>query len=546
MVGGHAGECVDMKCVQVVVIRVDASMTMGTGHVMRCLTLAEALRTQGVQCRFICREHPGHMIAAIRQRGFEVAELPEGSIDFRPVPAADVPLPAHASWLACDWLGDAEQTLRVAEAIKPDLLVIDHYAIDFRWENALRSVVPLIMAVDDLADRMHACDFLLDQNWFGVDVSLRYQGLIPGHCVPMLGPRYALLKPEYATLRAQMAPRDGEVRRVLVFMGGSDPTNETGKVIEALMHSDLRHLLVDVVVGANHSDLSGIVSMAKARPGTHVYSGLPSLAGLMMRADLMIGGGGSTTWERMCLGLPAVVICIAKNQIELNSALSRAGYLESLGSKDDVDTGRVSDTVRALIERRQMLSAMSEASLDLVRGDGANCVCETLLRASIHRRGYEAMRAPLCTDEVLKIRRASINDAEMLFEWRNDLRTRKYFRNAAPLSQSSHMSWFFQTLANERSELLISSHGECPVGCLRFDIDGERAEVSIYLDPSKHGQGLGTRSLHQAMEWMYSKHPLVTLFIADVIAENSASANLFQRCGYSRAWQRFEFRRAKQ
>ncbi len=513
---------------------------------MRCLTLANTLRTRGVHCHFICRAHPGHMIATIRERGFDVAELPAGVSGFRPVPATDVPMPAHAGWLACDWQADADQTSRAVEPIKPDMLVIDHYAIDFRWENALKSIVQCMLVIDDLADRRHECDFLLDQNWFGNDMSRRYQGLVPHHCVTMLGPRYALLRPEYATLRAHMAPRNGEVGRVLVFMGGSDLTNETGKVIEALMHPDLDHLLVDVVVGANHPDLSGIARLAEARPGTYVYSGLPSLAGLMMRADLMIGGGGSTTWERMCLGLPAVVICIADNQKELNRALSRAGYLESLGSKEDVDTGRVSGMVRALIKKRQMLSAMSRASLDLVRGDGANQVCDALLQPSADRSAPAAIHAPLPAAEVVKIRRASIGDAGMLFEWRNDIRTRRYFRNTAPLSRSGHMNWFSQTLADERSVLLISSCGEDPVGCLRFDIDGEKAEVSIYLDPSRHGQGWGTRALHQAMEWMYSEHPQVTLFTADVLAENTASAKLFQRCGYSLAWQRFEYRKAKQ
>lgn len=545
MVAGLPGKRWRMRSAPVVAFRVDASLVMGTGHVMRCLTLAQALEKRGAQCHFICRAHPGHMIATIRERGFDVAELPAGVSSFRPVPATDVPLATHAGWLTCDWQTDADQTLHAAEAIKPDLLVIDHYAIDFRWENALKSIVQCILVIDDLADRRHECDFLLDQNWFGDDMSLRYEGLIPSHCATMLGPRYALLRPEYATLRAHMAPRNGEVGRVLVFMGGSDPTNETGRVLDALMHPDLGHLLVDVVIGANHPDPSGIDSAAEARPGTRVYSSLPSLAGLMMRADLMIGGGGSTTWERMCLGLPAVVICIADNQKELNCALSKAGYLESLGSKDDVETERVSGAVRALIASQQLLSAMSRSSLDLVRGDGAEKLCDALLLSSVENNGPAVVHAPLRLAEELKIRRASISDAGMLFEWRNDIETRKYFRNAAPLSLSGHMSWFSRILASERSELLITACGEDPVGCLRFDIDGEKAEVSIYLDPSRHGQGWGTRSLHQAMEWMYSEHPLVTLFIADVIAENSASAKLFHRCGYGMAWQRFEFRRAK-
>ncbi len=546
MADGHVGERVEMKYFKVVAIRVDASAAMGTGHVMRCLTLADTLRTRGVRCHFICRAHPGHLIATIRERGFDVVEMPADFGGLRPVPATDLSMPMHAVWLGCDWQADAEQTSRALKLLKPDMLIVDHYAIDFRWEIALKSIVQCIMVIDDLADRRHECEFLLDQNWFGDGMFRRYKGLIPHHCVSMLGPRYALLKPEYAALRAHMAPRDGQVGRVLVFMGGSDPTNETGKVLDALMHPDLSHLLVDIVIGANHPDPSGLTSVAEARPRTYVHSSLPSLAGLMMRADLMIGGGGATTWERMCLGLPAVVICIADNQMEFNTALASAGYLESLGSKDDVDAEKISKVVSDLIARQQFLRVMSNASLDLVRGDGAAQVCDVMLLSPVGGTGPEVVHAPPHVAEELKIRRASISDAAVLFEWRNDVRTRKYFRNSGPLSLSGHMSWFSQTLANERSVLLVLSCGEDPVGCLRFDIDGEKAEVSIYLDPSRHGQGWGTRALRQAMDWMFSEHPQVTLFTAEVLEQNTASAKLFQRCGYSSAWQRFEYKKAKQ
>jgi UDP-2,4-diacetamido-2,4,6-trideoxy-beta-L-altropyranose hydrolase len=529
-----------------VVFRVDASMKMGTGHVMRCLTLADALRNRGLRCHFICRAHQGNMIAAIRQRGYTVTELPAGATVFQPLPSADVPQPAHAGWLGCDWRHDADQTLNEVQAIKPDLLVIDHYAIDIRWEKILRSHVRRIMVIDDLADRSHECDFLLDHNWFGDDMSHRYLGLIPEHCIIMLGPQYALLRPEYEVLRSLMPPRDVEVRRVLVFLGGSDPTNETSKVIVALKHPELMHLLVDVVIGANHPDPLGIVGEAEARHGTFVHRDLPSLAGLMMRADLMISGGGVTTWERMCLGLPTVVICIAENQVEMNHALSRGGYIELLGGKNDVDATRVAESVSAVIESRGALIKMSKRSSALVSGDGASRVCDVLLRTPDDRTRLAEGHASQPSAEALKIRHASVDDGEMLFEWRNNTRTRKYTRNPAALSRLGHMNWFTQTLVSERSKLLIAMHGDHPVGCVRFDIDDKQAEVSIYLDPARHGRGWGGLVLSQAMAWMHSVYPSVTLFSADVLAENLASVKLFQRCGYSLKQQKFEFRRIKE
>ncbi len=306
-------------------------------------------------------------------------ELPVGTKQLQPAPEAGGGQPAHADWLGSAWVQDAEQTLLAMQAIKPDLLVIDHYAIDFRWEEVLRPHVRRMMVIDDLADRKHECNFLLDQNWFGDAMSSRYQGMIPSDCVTMLGPGYALLKPDYAALRALMPPRDGEVRRVLVFMGGSDPTNETCKVIDALAQPGLAHLLVDVVIGVNHPDAQDIVWKAAARPATHVYSGLPSLAGWMARADLMISAGGSTSWERMCLGLPAVVISIAANQTETNIAMQAAGYIDFLGESAQVSTEMIADAIRGCLLDPERLGQMSRKCQDLVQGTGAEHVCDLVL-----------------------------------------------------------------------------------------------------------------------------------------------------------------------
>lgn len=382
MVVGHAGSQIRMKPTPVFSFRVDASLTMGTGHVMRCLTLAEALRTRGAQCHFICRSHLGNLIATIRQRGFSVAALPSVFEDFQPQ-ADDVGLlPSHAHWLGCDWRIDAEQTLDVLHVIKPDWLMIDHYSIDARWERRLAPASKRVMVIDDLADREHECDLLLDQNWFGEQAPGRYRGLVPAGCRCMLGPAYALLRPEYAQLRSLMPPRDGIVRRALVFMGGSDPANQTGKVLDALMQPGLDQLVVDVVIGVNHPDPQGIARKVEARPATNLYSGLPSLAGWMARADLMIGGGGSTTWERMCLGLPAVVISIADNQAPTNLAMTKAGYIDFLGEMDSVSVDMVAAALRRRLANPYALKLMSVLTQDLVTGTGSRVVCAHLLGES--------------------------------------------------------------------------------------------------------------------------------------------------------------------
>lgn len=258
-------------------------------------------------------------------------------------------------------------------------MVVDHYAIDSRLEEIVGSIVPNIMVIDDLADRPHKCDLPLDQNWFGNDGLCRYHGLVPSECKILLWPAYALLAPEYSELRSVRSTRNGVVKRVLVFMGGSDTTNQTGKVIDAMTRPDLNKMAIDVVVGVNHPDPQGIARRVAARPGSNIFTDLPSLAGLMARADMMIGGGGSTTWERMCLGLPAVVISIADNQKLTNIALMKAGYIYLLGQENKVSSEMIAAAVRAKLADASSPRSMSYLSLELIKGGGAEILAEHLL-----------------------------------------------------------------------------------------------------------------------------------------------------------------------
>lgn len=372
-----------------VAFRTDASLQMGSGHVMRCLTLADALKAQGADCRFISREHPGHLLEVIRQRGYKVNSL---SAHVSPAQAAIKNIAnessslqqelAHAAWLGSTWQTDAQETAPILAGLQPDWLVVDHYALDQRWEEALAPHYRKLLVIDDLADRPHRCDLLLDQNWFGDDTPTRYRNLVPPHCKCHLGPEYALLKPEYAQLRESMSLRDGTVRRVLVFLGGSDPTNQTSKVLDALMQPRFAHLQVDVVIGQNHPDVEGVAAQAAARSGTTLHQSLPTLAHLMSRADLMISAGGSTTWERMCLGLPAIVISIAANQTSTNVALMNAGYIDFLGEMSEVSASNIADAVQRSLANPAALKAQSNLGQKLVPGFGEQIIHQQLLKDS--------------------------------------------------------------------------------------------------------------------------------------------------------------------
>lgn len=350
---------------------------------MRCLALADALRARNARCCFVCRSHPGNLLNLIRQRGYEVHALDCGDIIETTEAPPGVSSPIHAPLLGVSWRTDADQTRAVLGDAAVDWLIVDHYALDERWERCLRSVCNRLMVIDDLADRPHDCELLLDQNWFADDTATRYDHFTPINCIKCLGPQFALLGPEYAQLRALMPPRDGFVHRVLVFLGGSDPTNQTAKVLRALLHPDLSQLTVDVVIGANHPDPDGIAGQAGVTPRTHLHKNLPSLAGLMTRADLMIGAGGSTTWERMALGLPSVVISIAKNQTASNIALAAAGYINFIGDMADVAEDDVVKAVCMSLSEPNVLKAQACRALQMVAANGSTKICDILLSQNL-------------------------------------------------------------------------------------------------------------------------------------------------------------------
>lgn len=358
-----------------IVFRVDASSQIGTGHVMRCLTLAEGLRASSASCHFICRSHDGHLGERILAKGHELTLLPAPAMEWKRRATKG----GHADWLGASWEEDARQTNDALHGKFPDWLIVDHYALDAQWEGALRGTTNRLMAVDDLADRRHDCDLLLDQNWFAGHTAVRYQGLVPSACLTLLGPRYALLNSEYGQLRALMPPRDGRVGRILVFLGGSDPTNETAKVMRALSEPAFAHLLIDVVIGVNHPDPDGVQATALEHPAVTVHRELPSLAGLMARADLMVGAGGSTTWERMSLGLPCVVISIASNQTPTNVALAEAGLIEFVGEMEVLNASDIAAAIKRCLLSCSALRERSAMMQALVSVDGVAQVREILL-----------------------------------------------------------------------------------------------------------------------------------------------------------------------
>lgn len=334
-----------------VAFRADASLSLGAGHVMRCLTLADELKALGAETLFVSQDMPGHLDDLVHARGHPIALL-----------------------AATDWQADAAGT-QAAVAPGVDWLVVDHYGLDARWERALRPWARHILALDDMADRPHDCDLLLDQN---LQAPGRYAHLLPRSCEILLGPRYALLRPAFHALRPQRTHREGRVDALLLCFGGGDAGNETGKALEALAGMEIPGLKVEVVLGGGHARKQMILESCATLPDCRVHCQVDDMAALMVRADLALGATGVSTWERACLGLPTLAVSVAENQHPIAQAAAEAGLLTWLGPADRVDAAAWQAAIRHALALPEELAAQTRAGMARVDGLGARRVADRM------------------------------------------------------------------------------------------------------------------------------------------------------------------------
>ena len=330
-----------------VFIRADASSLIGSGHVMRCLTLAQRLhKEENAKVIFIMRRLSGNLIDLVRKHGFDVLVLPPADQDYE--------LEDYGLWLTVPMEVDAQQTIEVLQHYLQehafnvvDRLIVDSYALDEQWERMLRPYCKEIMVIDDLANRRHDCDILLDQNFY-LNKDVRYVGLIPEHCKMLLGPEHALLREEFYEAKKHLRKRDGNIKNILVFYGGSDLTNETEKAIKALvqLHDEGYSFMADIITGVSNSRREKIEKICSKYQFFHYYCQVSNMAEFMNKADLMLGAGGSTTWERLYMELPALVTAVAENQIQGCRDCSHAGIIEYLGINDDVNANMIAEALR--------------------------------------------------------------------------------------------------------------------------------------------------------------------------------------------------------
>lgn len=485
-----------------VVFRADAGIALGNGHVMRCLALADALRARGARCLFVCRDVPGHLGSVIAARGHAVRLIAEGLAN------------AGRGDGGCI-AGDAHATIAAMEGMRPDWLVVDHYRLDRQWEAALRPWCDRILAIDDLADRPHDCDVLLDQTLGRSAVD--YHRLTPASCRILTGPHYALLRQRFSELRPAALGRRSEARvgQILVTMGGVDRDNHTTMVLQALDRTRLGEgVRIVVVLGPTAPWRAEVTARARAmRHRTDVLVDVADMPGLIAASDLAVGAAGSTSWERCCLGLPAVLLVLADNQRPTAAALDAAGAAVCLPEEREDDLAR---TVQALVDDPGRLAKMAACASKLCDGAGAGRVAEAMMGKAVIRPLVEG-------------------DLEMVLAWRNHDAIRSCMFNAEPIAWADHCAWFERTRADARRYLFVFEVEGLPSGFVSFTPatdDSNVFEWGFYKAPDAArgtGRRLGETALNHAFARLGARR-----VIGRVLADNLPSLRLHAGLGFQR------------
>lgn len=488
---------------QRIAFRTDANSEIGTGHFMRCLSLAAELKKTIPEIVFITRGLPAFLAQELRKNSIEILELP---VSFEEVVDSLV----SPNWLKISQAQDVQDTMAALAQRVYDWLIVDHYALDNNWETPIRSRAKKIMVIDDLADRKHDCDLLLDQNYYH-DMHQRYVGKVSNSCQLLLGPSYALLREEFRDMRTQVKPRLGFVKNLLVFFGGVDSYNYTGTVLSAIVASN-QQVSVDVVIGQQHPNLHELINFCKESCFSyHIQTN--KMAVLMAKADLSIGAGGTAIWERFCMGLPSICISTVENQEQQVADLMNENLVIAKQRKQNV----FEFIERVLIEVKRKpnyLANMSKSVYDLVDGNGVKKIAISLI---VHG---------------LKIRMAKLSDSKNIFNWRNHPKIRSNSRSTELIEWTDHEKWFVNTCGHKNSPILIGEIEGQALGVVRFDIQESCAEVSIFRVPYAGHKGVGRKLLIEAESWLKLNHPDVKVLHAQVLKKNELSINLFEKSQY--------------
>ncbi len=473
------------------VVRADATVTSGTGHVMRCLALAQAWQDAGGQAIFAMAEGTSAVAERLRNDSFEVERL-------------GVQVGSAA---------DAEKTSQLALQRGATWVVVDGYKFNAEYHASLKSHGLKVLLIDDNGHARHySADLVVNQNahaseafYSSRDTSTRL----------LLGPRFAMLRREFAPWRLWNREIPPVARRVLVTMGGSDPDNVTQRVVVAIFSQRDFEVEVTVVAGGSNPHLLTLRKLANSNPAVRLVENTSNMPELIARADIAVSAAGTTSWEMCFLGLPALLLVLADNQQGVAEELGNQGVMLNLGRASDLARSAIAHQLRSLTDSSVDRREMSRRGRALVVGRGAE-------------RVVSAMKL-----ESLSIRLVEPADCKLLWEWTNDPVVRASAFSSETILWDDHVTWFREKLSDGNCRIFVAlGPSGVPVGQIRFDRRGvSEADVDIMIDGRFRGLGYASRLIELGANRAFEEFGINQLN-AFVRSENVASAKAFESAGF--------------
>ncbi|PVZ70202.1 UDP-2,4-diacetamido-2,4,6-trideoxy-beta-L-altropyranose hydrolase [Pelagibaculum spongiae] len=499
-----------------VVFRCDAATHIGTGHVMRCLTLATALKNLGHEILFISRAHTGHLHDFILEKGFQsilltaaadVDSKTDSEVDSK-IDTSHIP---HGYWLGVSQAQDATETLQVINKWgTPDWLVVDHYGLDAKWESAVSHPLDCrLLVIDDLADRRHTSCCLLDQTWQRHEKD--YQPFLEQGSIALLGSPFMLLRSEFSRLRQTEKTTS---KRITINFGGGNPQNSLQKVLSLLATQAIpEDWSIDLALGPNVEVDEALRDLINQLPVT-LHQPAHHLAELLHQSHFAIGALGATTWERCCLGVPSIAMCLADNQKFLSQQLEKTGAMFVL-PENYQDSEFLNYWQQLIDDNSDTHQKMQKRARTICDGLGV-------------KRVSQLMSTALDSNTSLRLAQLNEGDIRKVFDWQLLPETRAFSRNQTPPSWSEHSKWMMSQLASKECHFYFISWLNEDCGIVRLNKkDSFECEVSIFLAPEYFGKGIAKTALDLAS----TLHPNINIQ-AYVMPENKASLSLFKKAGY--------------
>ncbi len=467
--------------------RFDAGPGVGNGHAIRSTTLAHAMAEAGWHCSVATTQAALDAVPQIERIG-----------------------PVHK--LVSNSQVKPEEELHHIDGA--ELLVIDHYSRGRDYETSQREKFPRLVVFEDLPTRAHDCDVLIDPTP-GRDRG-SYETLVPAACTLCLGPKFAVLRPQFREYRAQALARrrEAQVERVLIAVGADDADNLTSQALAAVVEN-FPNFWVDIVLGPTAAHLEAIRNLVRqAGSRVNLSVNVENMAELMTKADIAIGAAGSSALERCALALPSVAIVAADNQRDIAYALEEHGA--ALSVKAHAQSGAIGSALKKLVVdtdgRREM-------------GRAASALCD----ARGEKRVMLRMVSPVSANDQrpVTLRLAEQSDENCLLEWQSHPATRRYSRQPEVPSAEGHREWLNRRLQDDDCLLTIIEHGGEEAGMLRLDRKSEGTEISILTDPQRQRTGIARAALALARRAVPGDN-----LVAEVLAGNTASHALFVRAGF--------------